>query len=112
MVLSAFFAYFLPLLAKNMSPNASQKNPQIYSSISPASSIFCRLIIIPSFAWYHVSPPWKYTAYGGRIGPSAESSMELPLVKSAGVLLILLPLLILAALTEAYVTPLAAGLFL
>ena len=61
-----------------MSPKASQKNPQIYSSISPASSIFCRLIIIPSFAWYHVSPPWKYTAYGGRIGPSAESSIDEP----------------------------------
>ena len=39
-------------------------------------------------------------------------TMYVPLVKSAGVLLILLPLLILAALTEAYVTPLAAGLFL
>mgnify|MGYP004672684173 CR=1 FL=1 len=35
-------------------------------------------IITPSFACSQVSPPWKYTAYGGFIGPSAESSMEDP----------------------------------
>ena len=49
-----------------------------YRDTNPCFTSFCKLIKIPSFAWYHVSPPWKYTAYGGRMGPSAESSMEEP----------------------------------
>ena len=51
-----------------------------YRVTIPASTSFCRDIKIPSFAWYQVSPPWKYTAYGGLIGPSALSSIEEPYI--------------------------------
>ena len=72
---------WLPLRRGAVSRRLTERSSPLFYSGSfarPASTSFCTLMRMPSFAWCHVRPPWKYTAYGARIGPSADSSIDEP----------------------------------
>ncbi len=52
--------------------------------------MLCSDFIMPNCACGNVRPPWKYTAYGGFIGPSALSSIDEPDTKAPAAIITLL----------------------